>query len=89
MLAILVAYLGRISYQSSSLFYPYHMETSQLICSANQWTGFWFRQTAKLRGKKFCLRSDITLELRKRKLNEPTCPIWYDLYNLKNAKKQP
>ena len=51
-----------------------------------QWTGFWFRQTAKLRGKKFYLLSDIMLELRKRKLNEPTCPIWYDLYYLKNAK---
>ena len=67
----------------------YGNQSIDMLCKSVdwfQWTGFWFRQTAKLRGKKFYLRSDIMLELRKRKLNEPTCAIWYNLYNLKNAK---
>ena len=25
---------------------PYHIETSQLICSANQWTGFYMTGTS-------------------------------------------
>ena len=28
---------------------PYHIETSTLICSANQWTGFYMRGTSVMK----------------------------------------
>ena len=28
---------------------PYHMETSQLICKANQWTGFYMIRTSVMK----------------------------------------
>ena len=34
----------------------YHIETSPLICSANQWTGFYMRMASVLKGLSFFLK---------------------------------
>ena len=42
----------RVPMQKSDFFYDrgsYHIETSQLICRANQWTGFFMTETSTMK----------------------------------------
>ena len=66
---------------SSKLFHeggPFHIETSLLICSANQWTGFYMIDT--------CIMKELTTEHKKTR-TFPYLPATFFNENYKKVKE--
>ena len=62
----------------------YGNQSIDMLCKSVDW--FLVSTNCKVAWKEVLSTFWYYLELRKRKLNEPTCPTWYDLYYLNNAK---